>query len=130
VDSMELQNDDAVKMYKRELALIQPLTKDEEAKLLQQLRNRDEQSELAARRLIENKLPLVMSIAERHSPAGIPVLDLIQEGNLGLFTALKTFAESGSDDFSAHSAVCIEDAISKAIAESKWLPMRAIDACS
>ena len=113
---MDLQNDDPVKMYLHELALIQPLTKDEETKLFQQLRHRDEHAET---RLIESRLSLVVNIAERHSAAGIPMLDLIQEGNLGLFNAVKTFAENGSDDFSTHAAVCIEDAISKAIAGSK-----------
>ncbi|MCU1299860.1 MAG: polymerase sigma factor [Candidatus Sulfotelmatobacter sp.] len=116
---MDLQSDDAVKMYLHELALIQPLTKDEETKLFQRLRNRDEHAEIAERQLIESKLSLVVSIVERHSAASIPLLDLIQEGNLGLFNAVKTFAESGSDDFSAHAAACIEDAISKAIVGSK-----------
>jgi len=116
---MDLQNDDPVKMYLQELALIQPLTKDEETKLFQQLRNRDKDAEMAERRLIESKLSSVVNVAERHSGAGIPMLDLIQEGNLALFNAVKTFAENSSDDFSTHAATCIEDAISKAIAGSK-----------
>jgi len=116
---MNLQDDDPLEIYVRELATIQPLTKDEESKLCQQLRNQDEQAELAARRLIESKLSLVVSVAERHSSSGIPMLDLIQEGNNGLMTALKAFSESPTDDFSGHAAACIEDAISKAIAESR-----------
>jgi RNA polymerase primary sigma factor len=113
---MDFQTDDPVKVYLHELALIEPLTKDEETSLFQRLRNRDEHAE---RRLIESKLSLVVSIAERHSHAAIPMLDLIQEGNLGLFNAVKTFAGSGSEDFSVHAAACIEDAILKAIPGSK-----------
>jgi RNA polymerase primary sigma factor len=118
VEQMDLQNDDRVKIYLHELALIQPLTKDEETKLFQQLRNRDEHAEMAERRLIESKLSSVVNIAERHSGARIPMLDLIQEGNLGLFNAVKTFEENGGADFSTHAAACIEEAISKAIAGS------------
>ena len=116
---MNLQDDDPLKVYLRELANIQPLTKDEESKLCRQLGNQDEQPELAARRLIESKLSLVVTIAERHSSSGVPMLDLIQEGNSGLMTALKTFAQEPIDDFSVHAATCIEDAISKAIVESR-----------
>jgi RNA polymerase primary sigma factor len=115
-----LQDDDPVKVYLREVANVPPLTKDEESKLWQQAKNQDEeQAELAKRRLIESKLSLVATIAERRSSPSIPMLDLIQEGNRGLMVALETFAEDSSDDFSAHAAACIEDAISKAIAESQ-----------
>jgi RNA polymerase primary sigma factor len=71
------------------------VTKDEEAKLFQQLWNQGEQSELAARLMIESKLPLVMTIAERHPSTGIPMLDLIQEGNLGRFKACRQTRTSG-----------------------------------
>ena len=70
---MNLQNDDPLKVYLRELANIQPLTKNEESKLCRQLGDQDEQAELAARRLIESKLSPVVSIAERHSSSGIPI---------------------------------------------------------
>lgn len=116
---MDLQSDDAVTTYRRELALIRPLTKHEEAKLFEELRNRNERADIAERRLIESKLSLVVSVAERHSSTGIPLLDLIQEGNLGLFNAVKTFAQSGSDDFTDHVSACIERAILQAIATSK-----------
>ena len=69
--------------------------------------------------LIETTLRLVSSIAQRHSSAGIPVLDLIQKGNESLPAALKTFTQNSNDSFAIHAADCIEQAIVKFIAESK-----------
>lgn len=116
---MSLDDDDAVKFYLHEVGTIRPLTKDEETELLQHVRTQDEQAECAGSRLIEANLSLVVSIAERHSSAGIHILDLIQKSNEGLLVALKTFTGSPSDSFSAHAATCIEYAVSKAIAESQ-----------
>jgi len=84
------RGDDPLKLYLRELATIQPLTRDEEADLLQHVRTQDDQAELATKRLIEASLPLVASIAERNSSAGIRTLDLIEKGNESLLFALKT----------------------------------------
>jgi DNA-directed RNA polymerase sigma subunit (sigma70/sigma32) len=113
-----LDNDDSLRFYLSELATIRPLTRDEETELLRHVRTQDEQAESAARRMIEANLSLVVSIAERYSSAGVRMLDLIEKGNESLLLALKTFAGSPSDSFSAHAATCIEDAVSKAIKES------------
>jgi RNA polymerase primary sigma factor len=119
VELTNLDNDDPLKFYLRELATIRPLTKDQETNLLQHVRTQDEQAESAAKRLIEANLSLVVSIVERNSSAGIRMLDLIEKGNEGLLLALKTFPENSSDSFSAHAATCIEYAVSKAIAGSQ-----------
>ena len=116
---MSLDPNDPLEFYLRELATIRPLTRDEETDLLQRVRMQDELAEPAARRLIEANLSLVIPIAERHSSSGIPMLDLIQHGNAGLLVALEAFTESSTDNFSAHAATCIENAIVKAIAESR-----------
>jgi RNA polymerase primary sigma factor len=117
---MDLDANDPLKFYLRELATIPPLTKDEEIALLQHVRAQDEAAELAERRLIEANLSLVVSIAERHS-AGIHMLDLIQEGNKGLLLAVLAFTGSSTDSFSAHAATCIEQAVLRAISESQEL---------
>jgi RNA polymerase primary sigma factor len=114
--------DDPVAMYLREAASIESLSKAEETDLFQRLGhsgNWDEKAETAARQLIESQLRLVVAIAERHSSSGIPMLDLIQEGNIGLLNAVRSFAEKPRGEFSAHAAACIEDAIAKALAKSK-----------
>jgi len=116
---MDLDANDPLKFYLRELAAIQPLTKDEETALLQHVQAQGELAESAARRLIEASLSLVVPIAERHSSASIQMLDLIQYGNEGLLLAVKTFTGGPGDSFSAHAATCIEAAVLKAISESQ-----------
>jgi len=93
----------------------------EETKLFRELGNSgdwDEQRENVARRLIESQLMLVVKIAQKHSASGVPMLDLIQEGNIGLMNAVRSFAERPIGDFTAHAAACIEDTITKAVGES------------
>jgi RNA polymerase primary sigma factor len=112
---------DPVSVYVREVSNVQPLTKDEETELFQKLGRwgeGDERTEDVARRLIESQLMLVVSIAQKHSAAGVPMLDLIQEGNLGLMNAVRSFAEGPSGDFAAHAAACIEDAIAQVLRKS------------
>jgi DNA-directed RNA polymerase sigma subunit (sigma70/sigma32) len=116
---MKSRNDsDPLSFYLRELATIQPLTEEEETRLLQQSRSEDEHAELASRRLIETKLSLVVSIAERYTSGGTNVLDLVQKGNEGLLVALRTFHDRSGSSFTTHATNCIEDAIAKAIGES------------
>ena len=109
--------DDPVAMYLREVASVGPLPKEEETELFRQLGNSgkwDERQENVARRLIESQLALVVSIAERHSSSGLSMLELIQEGNIGLMKAVSSFAERPVGEFRAHAAACIEHAITRA----------------
>ncbi|MGA7696517.1 MAG: sigma factor [Candidatus Sulfotelmatobacter sp.] len=113
---------DPVAVYISEACSAEPLTKAEETKLFQELGQRgdfDEQRENATRRLTESQLMLVVSIAQKHSAPDIPMLELIQEGNVGLIKAVWSFAEKPSGDFTVHAAACIEDAINRYLAESK-----------
>lgn len=116
--------DDPVAMYIREASNVEPLTREEEAKLFRELGilahwgNLDEQRESAARRLIESQLMLVVSIAQRHSASAVPTLELVQEGNIGLMNAVKSFSQRPIGDFTAHATACIEDAIAMALGKS------------
>src|SRR5207302_8211865 len=104
---MANHDSDPVAMYIREASNVQPLTKDEEARLLRELGHSgdwDERRENVARRLIESQLMLVVRIAQKHSEAGVPKLELIEEGNIGLMNALRSFAERPIGDFTAHAA--------------------------
>jgi len=58
-------------------------------------------------------------LSEKHAASGIPMLDLIQVGNLGLMKSVKGFAETHTGDFPTFAATCIEDAIAKAYGKSK-----------
>ena len=113
--------DDALAVYVLEVSNVEPLSKMEEAKLFRELGQSgdwDEQKELVARRLIESQLMLVVNIAQTHSDSGVPMLDLIQEGNTGLMNAVRSFAERPIGDFAAHAAACIEDTITKVLSKS------------
>jgi len=112
---------DPVAVYVREVGTVEPLTKAEEAKLSRELGHSgewDEQQENVARRLIESQLMLVVNIAEKHAASGVPLLDLVQEGNIGLINAVRSFAERPSGDFTAHAAACIDKAITKTFGKS------------
>jgi RNA polymerase sigma factor (sigma-70 family) len=104
------------------VATIKPLNNKEQMELLRQLGHSSDwnkEQENVVRRLIESQLALVVNIAEQHSSAGIPMLDLIQEGNLGLMNAVRSFAEEPRGDFTAYAAACIERAIANLVSKSK-----------
>src|SRR3990170_2039456 len=79
---------DPLKLYVRQIGDGRLLTAAEERELA---RRKDAGDEAAKRRLIESNLRLVMSITRNYTKAGVPLLDLIQEGNLGLIRAVEKF---------------------------------------
>jgi|HubBroStandDraft_6_1064221.scaffolds.fasta_scaffold1277135_2 RNA polymerase primary sigma factor len=106
-------SDDPLEMYLREVRTIPPLTKEDESQLLEHVRAKDDQAEAAARTLVEANLSLVVSVAEQHFSAKLSKLDLIQEGNAGLMTAIDTFDFGMAEAFAAHAQTCIHQAISR-----------------
>ena len=106
---------DPVDMYRREVATVRPLTTDEEAHFFREAQRPGQPGEDAKRRLIESNLCLVLAIADRHSASGVPLLDLVQEGNLALMRAIDGFPQSGRPGFSTYASDLIEKAISKDI---------------
>jgi DNA-directed RNA polymerase sigma subunit (sigma70/sigma32) len=113
---------DPVAMYLREVATVQPLSKDEETsffKELGRLDRRNPQREIAARRLIEGHLQQVVDIVEMFSSSGVPMLELLQEGNIGLMKAIDSYAGQPSGEFSAFAAASIENAIRERVSQSK-----------
>ncbi len=114
---------DPVAMYLREAASVEPLTAAEEAELFRRLGATDDwqgETENAAHRVIEAHLRLVVPIAERYAASsGIPLLELIQDGNIGLFKAVKAFAKKPSGLFAAYASACVEHAISQTVSKSK-----------
>jgi RNA polymerase primary sigma factor len=109
--------DDPVAVYIREVCSVKPLAKDEETELFRKLAEPgdwDKARENVERRLIESHLTQVVSIAQKHSASGVSMLDLIQEGNIGLMNAVRSFAESPIGDFTDHATTSIDDAIKKA----------------
>ena len=112
--SVKALSSDAVRMYFMEMGKVPLLTAVEEVSLARRIERRD----LAAKRkLIESNLRLVVSIAKRHVGRGMPLLDLIQEGNLGLIRAVEKFDYRRGFKFSTYATWWIRQAITRAIAD-------------
>ena len=105
---------DPLKLYVRQIGDGRLLTHAEERELA---RRKDEGDEAAKRRLIECNLRLVMSITRNYTRAGVPLLDLIQEGNLGLIRAVEKFDYTLGYKLSTYATWWIRQAISRALAE-------------
>ena len=105
---------DPLKLYVRQIGDGRLLTPAEERELA---RRKDEGDEEAKRRLIESNLRLVMSITRNYTKASVPLLDLIQEGNLGLIRAVEKFDYKLGFKLSTYATWWIRQAISRALAE-------------
>ena len=105
---------DPLKLYVRAIGDGRLLTVIEERELA---RRKDEGDEAAKRKLIESNLRLVMSITRNYTKAGVPLLDLIQEGNLGLIRAVEKFDYKMGFKLSTYATWWIRQAVTRALAE-------------
>ncbi len=105
---------DPLKLYVRQIGDGRLLTPGEERELA---RLKDEGDEAAKRKLIECNLRLVMSITRNYTKAGVPLLDLIQEGNLGLIRAVEKFDYKLGFKLSTYATWWIRQAVTRALAE-------------
>jgi RNA polymerase primary sigma factor len=105
---------DPLKLYVRQIGDGRLLTVTEERELA---RRKDAGDEAAKRKLIESNLRLVMSITRNYTKAGVPLLDLIQEGNLGLIRAVEKFDYRLGFKLSTYATWWIRQAVTRALAE-------------
>ena len=105
---------DSIQMYLREIGKIPLLTAEEEIALAKRKEVNDKEAE---RRLIEANLRLVVSIAKKFVGKQLSLLDLIQEGNVGLFRAVKKFEYRKGYKFSTYATWWIRQAITRALAD-------------
>jgi RNA polymerase primary sigma factor len=113
-EESEPQLRDPLKLYVRQIGDGRLLTPSEERELA---RRKDEGDEAAKRRLIECNLRLVMSITRNYTKAGVPLLDLIQEGNLGLIRAVEKFDYRMGYKLSTYATWWIRQSITRALAD-------------
>ena len=106
--------EDPLKLYVRQIGGGALLTREEERELA---RRKDEGDELAKRKLIESNLRLVMAITRNYTRASVPLLDLIQEGNLGLIRAVEKFDYRLGYKLSTYATWWIRQAITRALAD-------------
>jgi len=109
----EIAND-SVRMYLSEIGRVELLTADEEIRLAKRIAKGDP---VAKQKLAEANLRLVVSIAKKYIGRGLSFLDLIQEGNIGLFRAVEKFDPKRGFKFSTYATWWIRQAITRAIAD-------------
>jgi RNA polymerase primary sigma factor len=105
---------ESLRIYLKEVRSILLLTPEEEVSLNKKVRQGDE---MARKRMIQANLRLVINIAKRYSHLGIPLLDLIEEGNLGLMRAVDKFDYRRGYRFSTYAAWWIKQGITRSISE-------------
>jgi len=108
----EGHHDDAIKLYLKEIQKTTLLTAEQERELARRISAGD----MAAReRMIESNLRLVVKIAKRYMNRGLPFLDLIEEGNMGLIKAVERFKLSKGCRFSTYATWWIRQSIERAL---------------
>ena len=106
--------EDPVKMYLKEIGKVKLLTAEEEVKLAKRIEAGDQD---AKNKLTEANLRLVVNLAKKYVRRGMTLLDLIQEGNMGLIKAVEKFDYTKGYKFSTYATWWIRQAITRAIAD-------------
>src|SRR5579863_7437752 len=114
VNSPDAGESDAVMTYLREIGRVPMITHDREIELAQRIEMGDRD---AMKQFILANLRLVVSIAKRYVGRGLTLLDLIQEGNIGLIRAVQRYDWRRGHRFSTHATWSIRQAISRAVAD-------------
>ncbi len=114
VDVEDIAITDPVRMYLKEIGKIPLLTAEEEVELAKRVFEGDE---TAKKRMVEANLRLVVSVAKHYLGRGMQLLDLIQEGNMGLLKAVEKFDHTKGYKFSTYATWWIRQSITRAVAD-------------
>ena len=129
-DTPQLAEKSAIKLYMEEIGKISLLTREEEVVLAGLIKKGDEE---ARSRMIKSNLRLVVKIAHDYNNFGLPLLDLISEGNIGLIKAVERFDPNKGGKLSTYAAWWIKQSIKRALAnqgKTIRLPTHLIDKIS
>lgn len=129
-DDRSYDGDMAIKLYLREIGQVKLLTPEEEIALAARIKKGDKK---AREQMIKANLRLVVKIARDYEGLGLPLLDLISEGNIGLMKAVERFDPSKGGKLSTYSSWWIKQSIKRALAnQSKTirLPVHLVDKIS
>ena len=110
----EVNASDPVRMYLKEIGKIPLLSAEEELELAKRVSEGDEE---ARKRMVEANLRLVVSVAKHYLGRGMQLLDLIQEGNMGLLKAVEKFDYTKGYKFSTYATWWIRQSITRAVAD-------------
>ena len=110
----DVSTEDPVRIYLKEIGKIPLIDGDSEVELAKKIADGDEE---AKNQLVEANLRLAVNIAKRYIGKGLPFLDLIQEGNIGLLKAVEKFDHTMGYKFSTYATCWIKQSINRAIAD-------------
>jgi len=110
----EHRGEDSVQLYLRAIGRIRLLSASEEIELARRIGRGDE---IAKKRLVQANLRLVVSVAKKYQGRGLPFLDLVQEGNVGLIRAAEKFDPERGYKFSTYATWWIRQGITRALAD-------------
>src|SRR4051812_26091243 len=125
--SGESLSTDPIRIYMREIGQVALLTPDEEIKLARRIKRGDA---AAREHMIKANLRLVVKIARDYENYGLPLLDLISEGNIGLMKAVERFDPNKGAKLSTYASWWIKQAIKRALADQSKtirLPVHVVD---
>ncbi len=114
VETVSPLSDDSVKMYLREIGRVALLNAKQEIELARAIKEGDIK---AKRKLVRHNLRLVVSIAKKYINRGLPFLDLIQEGNLGLIRAAEKFDPERGYKFSTYATWWVRQGITRSLSD-------------
>jgi len=129
-ESLNYDGDTAIRLYLREIGQVKLLTPDEEIQLAARIKKGDKK---AREHMIKANLRLVVKIARDYEGIGLPLLDLISEGNIGLMKAVERFDPAKGGKLSTYGSWWIKQSIKRALAnQSKTirLPVHLVDKIS
>lgn len=124
------ESEDAIKLYLREIGQVPLLTPEEEIRLAARIKKGDK---AARTKMIKANLRLVVKIAHDYANLGLPLLDLISEGNIGLMKAVERFDPKKGGKLSTYAAWWIKQSIKRALANQAKtirLPVHLVDKIS